>query len=362
MILDKYIDLKWNGDRFDFFDTGTDLIQNSDYHVTARNLSDQLNKGFGFFHFTGHGNNQYLNMESGKVFDVEDAMNLTNQTPGIVMTNACNVNAFDLAEPSLSEALLRNPRGGCVAIFSSSRYGFGNPEPSNILGASLKFNANFMEYLFDEDQADSRSFGEIASSVKNDFSHNSSSNGVFYYLLYAINPMGDPELPLYTGQPKKFNNSRIYEMGKSLHVNTGGVKNSKICITSLNLEDGHKEVAKNVSHHMFQNIPEKFQVTITAPDYIPYTYVSGTLTGTNANIHSMINVYPNPANEYLRVNFNLSGGHLQIHDITGKLLKEANISHGSNHIDISELPDGLLILNFTSRNGKARFRIVKYDD
>lgn len=362
LIFDKYIDLKWNGDRFNFFDTGTDLIQNSDYHVTAGNLSDQLNEGFGFFHFTGHGNNQYLHMESGKVFDVEDAMNLTNQTSGIVMTNACNVNAFDLAEPSLSEALLRNPRGGCVAFFSSSRYGFGNPEPSDLLGASLKFNANFMKYLFDEDQAVSRSFGEIASSAKNDFSYNGSSNGVFYYLLYTINPMGDPELPLFTGQPKTFSNIRLYKMGNSLHVNTGGVENSKICITSLNLDDGHQELAKNVLHHTFQDIPEEFQVTITSPDYIPYIYVSGALTGSMANIRSMINVFPNPANEYIRVNFDMPEGHLQIHDITGKLLKELDISHGPNHIDISELPDGLLILNFTSRDGKAQFKLVKYND
>ena len=362
LIFDTYVNMKWKGEKLSFYDTGTDFLQGSDYQVTSGNLSDRMNEGFGYFHFTGHGNNQYWVMEAGKAFNVDDATNLTNKASGIVMTNACNVNAFDISEPSLSEALLRNPNGGCIAFFGSSRYGFGNPEPSNMLGASLKYNANFMKYLFSEDQSYSKSFGQIASSVKSGFSTNSSTNGVFNYLLYSINPMGDPELPLYVGKLKTFNNIRLYKMGNSLHVNTGGIENGKICITSLNLKDGYQEVAKNVSHHEFQDIPEEFQVTITAPDYIPYIYVSGALTGANANIRSMIKVYPNPANEYLRVNFNLSGGHLQIHDITGKLLKELIISHGSNHINISDLPDGLLILNFTSKNGKARFKIVKSQD
>lgn len=362
LIFKDYINLKWKGEKYNFFDTGTDFTEGPDYQVTSGNLTEQLNQGFGYFHFTGHGNNTFLIMESGKVFHSIDAMNLNNEVSGVMLSNACNVNAFDISEPSLSEALLRNPDGGCVAFFGSSRYGFGNPKPSIALGASLKYNANFMKHLFTEGLSVTRSFGEIASSAKGEFSYNGSSNGVYYYLMYAINPMGDPELPLYTGQPQVFDNVRLYKMGNSLTVNTGGVENSKVCITSLNLEDGHKDIAKNVAFHTFHNIPGEFQITITAPNYIPYTYISGMPTGLSADISSSISVFPNPANEDLRINFNLPEGSLQIFDISGKLLKELTVTYGPNHLNISDVPDGLLILKFSSRDGVARFKVLKQGD
>jgi hypothetical protein len=356
-IYNKYIEKNTTGNNFYFFDTGTDFNEGADHDVTSINLTGKLNDGFGFLHFTGHGDYQSLIMESGTDFDTNDAMNLTNQIGGIVFTNACWTNAFDITEPSFSEALIRNPNGGCVAYFGSSRYGFGNPEPSRELGASLKYNAKFINFIFNKKLSGSMTFGEIATFTKNEL--NWISNRFYSYLLYAINPIGDPELPLYSGTPQTFQNIRIYELGDLLYVQTGGVENARICITSIDMDDGFKSVAENVSFQSFENLPEHYQITITAPNYIPYTFVSGNVTGIFSNIREFINLYPNPASDYIHVDFNLPEGQLQIYSVNGKLLKEQVISYGSNNINISDLSEGFLLLNFMANQETVWFKIVK---
>ena len=358
-IYNKYLEGNILGDNFNFFDTGTDFYEGSDHDVTSFNFKKKLNNGFGLLHFIGHGGYQSLNMESGNVFGPDDVLNLTNQVGGIVLTNACYTNAFDIAEPSLSEAFIRNPVGGCVAYFGSSRYSFGNADPSRELGASLKYNAKFFDYIFSKKLSGSMTFGEITTFTKNHFSDYGLSNRHFPYLLYAINPVGDPELPLYKGTPRVFNNIRIYEIDNLLYVHTGGVENSRICITSLDMSDGFKRLADKVSFHTFENLPDQFQITITAPNYKPYIYYSGNTSDNSSNIRAFINVFPNPAGDYIQVDFNLSEGQLYIYDINGKLLKELAVETGTSTINISDLPEGVLMFNFIANEGIAWFKIVK---
>ena len=157
----------------------------------------------------------------------------------------------------------------------------------------------------------------------------------------------------------EFNNIRIFELDNLLYVNTGGVENSRICITSLDMKDGYKNTAENVSFSSFENLPEQYQITITAPNYIPYTFVSGNVTGIPSNIREFIKVYPNPASNYIHVDFSFPSGQLQIYSVNGKLLKELVINYGSNNINISDLPEGFLLLNFIADEEAAWFKIVK---
>ncbi len=60
-------------------------------------------------------------------FDTSSASALTNRTT-IFYTGACLSSAFDTAEPSLSEAMLRNATGGALIYLGCSRYGWGAPD------------------------------------------------------------------------------------------------------------------------------------------------------------------------------------------------------------------------------------------
>jgi len=180
LMFEKHVAKNWSGRKVGFFDTGTDFDEGQEYQVTASNLTAQLNKGYGFFHFAGHGNWNAILMESGPGFNTSDARELVNPFPGIMLSTSCDVNAFDAPDPCLSEAFLSNPNGGAVAFFGSSRYGFGNPDQDVRFGPSFKYSARFLKHLFDT-AADihGNSFAAIAAMTKSDFAFNGSSGGTF---------------------------------------------------------------------------------------------------------------------------------------------------------------------------------------
>lgn len=361
LMFSNHVARYWNGEMVRFFDTGTDFNGDNTYQVTASNLSAQLNSGFGYFHFSGHGDNRTLKMESGSRFDINDALELSNPVSGIVLANSCDVNAFDSIDPCLSEAFLRNPNGGAMAVFGSSRYGFGLPGESNKLGPSFQYNATFLKNLFSE-TPDSKwkSFAGVAAVTKAEFAHNGSSGGTYLYLLYAINPVGDPEVPLFTRDPSVFNKIRVYRLGDKLTVNMGGLEECRICLTSLDLGEGFQQVVENVSHHTFEGIPGAFQLTVTAPNYQPYIYRSGLLSGMVDDLKSSVRIYPNPVKEFLNIDSQLSEGRIQIYNSGGKLMTGQAIIQGVNKISMESFTDGVYLLNVTSESANAWFKVLKY--
>ncbi len=360
IMFEKYIAKSWSGRKVSFFDTGTDFDEGLDYQVTVSNLMDQLNKGYGIFHYAGHGNRDALLMESGKSFNSSDALKLKNPFSGIMLSTSCDVNAFDSPEPCLSESFLENPNGGAVAFFGSSRYGFGNPDPNARLGPSFQYSARFLKYLFESDtEIHGSSFATIAAMTKSDFAFNGSSAGSFLYLLYALNAMGDPELPIHTRDPSSFDNVRLYRMEDALTVNTGGIKNCRICLTSQDLSAGYHRVVEDVSYFTFENIPDPFQLTITAPNYIPYQYKSGSITGMESNLNSRIRIYPNPASEFLFIDTDIPRARMQLFDMQGRLLVEQELHSGSGRLNLSGYSEGVYLVKFLSDEGIAWFKFIK---
>jgi len=174
-----------------------------------------------------------------------------------------------------------------------------------------------------------------------------------------MNAMGDPELPLLTGDPLIFENVRMFRLGNSLTVNTGGIKECRICITSRNLDDGYQEVVEGVSFHTFDNVPENFQVTITSHNYVPYLYLSGIGTATETKPLPRMQVFPNPFFDLLHIETDLSSGNLLVYDLHGKLIAESYLPTGSGRINLSEYADGIYLLNIISGNGTYWVKVLK---
>ncbi|MCP4311938.1 MAG: T9SS type A sorting domain-containing protein [Bacteroidetes bacterium] len=360
IMFERYIKKGWSGRKVNFFDTGTDFDGGMDYQVTASNLIDQLDKGYGIFHYAGHGNRDAILMESGKSFNSSDALKLRNPFSGIMLSTSCDVNAFDAQAPCLAESFLENPDGGAVAFFGSSRYGFGNPDQDVSLGPSFQYSARFLKHLAELGRViNGNCFASIAALTKSDFAFNGSSAGSYLFLIYALNAMGDPELPIHTRDPSSFDNVRLYSMDDALTVNTGGNSNCRICITSQDLSEGYHQVVEGVSHFTFEHIPEQFQVTITAPNYIPYQYSSASLTAMESSLSSRIRIYPNPASEFLIIDTNILQATLQLFDMQGRLMMEQELEYGSGRLDLSGYPEGAYLLKVLSDEGIAWFRFIK---
>ena len=97
-----------------------------DYDLTPAHLNEKLQQGYHIVFYWGHG--YYDAWGIGGRFNQDLAANLTNPIPSIVFSLACAVAGFDATgrfEPCLSEAFLRNPHGGAIAFFGTTRVGKG---------------------------------------------------------------------------------------------------------------------------------------------------------------------------------------------------------------------------------------------
>ncbi len=71
-------------------------------------------------------------------------------------------------------------------------------------------------------------------------------------------------------------------------------------------------------------------------------------------------VYPNPAKDKLYIDFNESkSGLVQIYDVTGKLVAEKNVTEQTEIINISELVNGMYIVQIRSEENSISYKIMK---
>lgn len=209
-----YVAPYWGGMATRFYDTDTDFPQGAGYDLTSANINEQFNKGYNFIHFATHGGLQYWAIENGNRYWVSTAAQLTNnQQPSIITTMACATNAFDLADPCLSEAFIRNPNGGAIAYWGSSRAGWGYYGTS--LGPSFTLDAWFYKLLF---RNTSHHFAEIVKLAKLTDIPFTRSNSCERWLMCSTNAIGDAELPIYTAGPYYFENVSIHKNANILQV------------------------------------------------------------------------------------------------------------------------------------------------
>ena len=104
----KHIEPVWKASKLDFFFVLPDY---------RGGLLERWNRGYNFVIRMGHGNGFGW---SG--FCVADAFKLRNPIPSIVWSGGCGNGKYDASkDPTFSEALIRNPNGGAVAVFGHSR-------------------------------------------------------------------------------------------------------------------------------------------------------------------------------------------------------------------------------------------------
>ncbi len=270
----NYIAPFWDGIKYRFYDTGTDFAGDETYDLNSSNLQTQIDNGYHFFHMATHGGTTTWSMETGSSYNSANALALQNENASIILTMACNTNGFDkTADPCLSEAFIRNPKGACIAYWGSSRVGWDSNYPSSSLGPSFQYNANFYNLLFNGlPSSDGYKFAAITSTVKEQTIGSSIYYGTKRWLQFTLNAIGDPEMPIYTEDPLSFSNPIISQSGTTVTINTGGVAGCIIALTSMDFGTTYFEVKENVSNAIFTNVSCPYYVTITKHNYIPYQY------------------------------------------------------------------------------------------
>lgn len=193
----------WDGKKMRFYDTNTDFSGGADYDLTIDNLQYQLSQGYSFVDMITHGSPTAWKVENNKLYTTAEANTLTNKGYSVIVTSACLTNAFDdNTDPCLSESFVRNPNSGVVAYLGCSREGwnsFGSPS----IGTSLAYSSTFYQKLFGKEPAN-KNFGTIVAMAKNRYVVRSKSTRPVRWVQFGLNPIGDPEMPIYTTKPKFF--------------------------------------------------------------------------------------------------------------------------------------------------------------
>lgn len=269
---EDYIKDYWpNGIRTRFYDTGTDFSLDSLYDVTTEHLQEQLSKGYHFVNVETHGWLQYWNTETKPNYTSTEAYALQNSHPCIITTGACYTNAFDASsnaiytsDPCLSEAFIRNPNSGVVAYLGGSRQGIGVSNSPTSMGTSIRLTANFYKALF---SGESNKFGEMVAIAKSKFGSGATSK----WVRFSVNPIGDPEMNIYTDVPQEFSNISYTWNNNVLEINTE-TPNCTITVTSeIHNDNYYFQTYKDTSTAFFNDLSEgNYTLCVTKKNYRPY--------------------------------------------------------------------------------------------
>lgn len=258
----KYIQPYWSCERKKLFNK---MDGDSTYLFCRDSLQFELEKGYTFADIITHGMPTYWSMRSFlDNYNTSNAQNLINSGCSVITTVACNTNAFD-SSICLSEAFVRNDNSGVLGYLGSSRLGWYSAFPI-YLGPSFEYNGEFYKKLFTDSYG---MFGRAVFDAKAQYAPLCINDSTTYrWLMFSLNPIGDPETCLYLDAPQKFN-ANISFFNSTINVNTGE-GDCTICVSSLeDLGQSYYQVATG-SQASFSNIIDDVSVCITKPGYIPF--------------------------------------------------------------------------------------------
>lgn len=261
----------WNGTYFELFDTYSN--NGANYDATADHFQIEFEKGYTFIDEFSHGwVNKWGYLEDGSVYNNTNAESLVNSGYSIITTIACYTNAFDKIwsdfydevdyfMTSLSESFIRSPNSGILAYLGSSREGWAS--------ISSKFDKDFYKYLL---SGNDKQFGRAAMLAKNAYLYKIPTTGYnkYRWLIMTLNPLGDPEMPVFTEVPLSFNNVSVSYSNGSLIVTTG-VSGCTICVSSaVDSGDSYYHLNNNVNGISLSGVNSDCYLCITKQGYIPY--------------------------------------------------------------------------------------------
>ena len=160
------------------------------YELTPEFVVNQINRGYHFVRYYGHAGPHAWDLHPGG-FNTQHAASVTNPVPFVLWSGGCFGAAWDAnaphgkfiePDPTRSEAFIRNPHGGAVAVIGHTLGVGQNPHPENFWKAV--FETPREPYL---GRAYSRALTWSAPDVNNE-------NLIKVHYMFTL--LGDPALNL----------------------------------------------------------------------------------------------------------------------------------------------------------------------
>ncbi len=363
MIYNGYIFPYWRGQCDRFYDTYTSFPGGSGYDFNRLNLIEKINSGYSFINIDTHGTLYNFNLERNEKYYGSDACRQNTSTFSIITTSACNTNGFDVEwVPCLSQDFIVGRNNGVVAYVGCSRSGWGSGNYMQ-LGASDKFTALFYKNLFSSNIQD-KNFGAIVNVTKSDLVSYYKTDEAIRWIMYGINPIGDPEMPIYISEPKEFDNCQVNFISTDEFRCDTGTPDCRVCVMNV---DWNGEIADY--YEVFDNVQQVHvkghyvnKVVITKPGYyyrleelLPRVcseskpmFVEETTTAENKIVYCSPN--PTYGDVYLKyeINENVQSAKIVISSLSGTYENAISINPCEDGININlfSVPDDIYNISF----------------
>jgi len=179
----------------DFFRPVEKLYQSSGNENPAT-IIQALNDGRHLINHNGHSG--FFKMQGGNGW-LDTMLMDTLHNPGewgILYSQGCQAAGFD--SNSIAEHFVNNPQGGGLAFIGNSRYGWYTPYFPGYGPSDLYDNAFFDQLLIKR----ARDLGWALGFSKADLIPLSRVDGIFRWVNYNLNLLGDPTLSVWTAAPE----------------------------------------------------------------------------------------------------------------------------------------------------------------
>lgn len=343
----NYVAPYWDGTIDFMFDTSSQCF------VTNSSLAQKLSSGYSIASFQSHGSATSWQLKNGN-FTTSDVPNVSQQfgIGTIITTTACHTNWFDSALTCLSKAFLTSYKSGVVGYFGSSRYGWYNRGTTG--GKSCQYENQFYHALFNNPDKN-KSFGRITTLAKLAFVNQCNSMNAYRWLQFSINPIGDPEMPIFVDTPKTFSSVSIsptYIGTKKYYTINSNEPGCNICITG-ELNGQYAQILfKNVQTIRTPYMPADPTICITKQNFKPYIAQGASAIQPYSIDDKIISCELSAGTRLLNVSTQTSSDEcaslLSVTDILGDTkLRQPIDESESTQLDLNGLNNGVYVITLT---------------
>jgi gingipain R len=316
-------------------------------------ITPAVNDGIGLFNYTGHGAQNICVTGSYSSTHINQAVN--NGKYPLVISVACNNGTFTTGT-CISETWMRatnnsTPTGSIAACGSSILMAWAEPMQTQDEMAEIIAES----YTNNKKTTIGGIFYNAQMSMLEDYNANTNAREVMETWVM----FGDPSTQFRTKVTTNLTASHVSNvtMGETDVNVTCNVEGARIAITQSGNILGTGIVSGGSVSINFAALTsnQPLVVTATKQNYKPY---QGTIQvgegplSIEANGINFVNVYPNPATEFVTLEWTgLTPTTVQLMDLSGKViysLSQAELFGTSAVISTSDLSSGLYLLNITS--------------
>lgn len=338
---------------FEFYDGshgGADAAGNPNAAI----ITPKVNTGVGLFNYTGHGAIDVCVTGNYQSSDINAATN--NGKYPFVISVACNNGTFT-SGTCISEVWMRaknagTPSGAIAACGSTILMAWAEPMQTQDELAELISES----YVSNRKTTLGGLFYNAQMSMYEDYAGSSTAREVMQTWVV----FGDPSTLFRSQATMEMTVTHVPSVTigtTSVNVNCD-VEDATIALVQDNIILGTSKVMGGVAAFTFDPLVSESPIIVTGTkqNYAPYQgeilVTANTGVGLEKTIANLVQIYPNPANSILTINWgDLSPSEVVLQNLAGQLVyRSVSPSNQSTTLDVTNFAKGVYLLKVTSNN------------